>query len=132
MALSTPQTSTYHQDMYQHEEWRDIVAINALPHRLYGTKPSKIYHEVYWQTFCASILPSLSKLHDPRQLVRTSDNTQRSWHNAWWDWISNFDADSDRKDTVSSECARSEIAFFNACVGVSTMLRKLFVSEDEK
>ena len=130
MALSSPQTSL-HLDINQHKEWRDISGIDTLPHRLYGTKTSTTYYDAYWQTLCASILLPRSSLHNPDDIVRTSDTTQRSWHDAWWNWISQFDADDDRIDSVSSEYTGSEIAFFNASVSASAMLRKLFMSGDE-
>lgn len=132
MALSTPQTSPFHLNMDQHEKWREIAGIDTLPQRLYDTETSTTYYDAYWQTLCASILPSRSSLHDIDHEFRTSDNTPRSWHDAWWDWVSKFNADNDRIDSVSSEYTGSEIAVFNAYVSASTMLRKLFMSEDEE
>jgi hypothetical protein len=129
--LSTSQTSTFRLNINQHKEWRDIARIDTLPHRLYGTKTSTTYYEAYWQTLCASILLRRSSLHE-NDVVRTSDSTQRSWHDAWWDWVSKFGADENRIDSVSSEYTGSEIAVFGVSVGISTLLRKLFMSEDEE
>jgi hypothetical protein len=130
--LSISQTSRFYLNIDQHEEWRDIARIDTFPDRLYGTETSTTYYDAYWQTLCASIVLPRSSLHDWSRKIRTSDNTQRSWHDAWWDWVSKFDIDNDRIDSVSSEYTGSEIAAFNAGVYVSTMSRKLFRSEGEK
>jgi hypothetical protein len=125
--VSTPAPSTNFQ------EWRDMAGIETLPGRLYGSRTSTTYYDAYWETLCCSILPSRSSLHDPNQVVLTSDySCYRSWHDAWWDWVSKFDGDVHKMDSVSSDYIGPEIAAFDASVIVATGMRRLFISRDEE
>ena len=113
------------------KEIRDLAGVEVFPDRLYGIKTST-YYDAFWQTLCSSLLPSRSNLADPAE-VRASDNlTQRSWHDAWWDWRLNYGTDDERADLVNAEFTGSELAAFNSSVSVSTCLRIFFLSKDKR
>lgn len=113
--------------------WRDIARVEAQPDRLYNKKTSTTYYDAFWQTLCCSMLPSRTSLHDFNQEKRICNTcSHRSWHNTWWTWISEFLADEDKLDLVSSEYTGSEIGAYNECIDVSTCMRRLFISTDEE
>ncbi|KAH9218706.1 heterokaryon incompatibility protein-domain-containing protein [Leptodontidium sp. 2 PMI_412] len=114
------------------KEMRDLAGVEDFPDRLYGTKTST-YYDAFWQTLCSSILPSRSNLTENADAIRASDDlTQRSWHDAWWDWVLNLGTDDERADLVNAEFTGSELNAFDRSVGVSTCLRNFFLSKDKQ
>lgn len=114
-------------------KWRDIARVGILPDRLYDKKTSTTYRDAFWQTLCCSVLPSRTSLPDYPQRIRACNTaSDRSWYNAWWTWVSEFDAAENEIDLISSEYTGSEIHVFNGSVGSSTCLRRLFISRDEE
>jgi hypothetical protein len=130
--LSTRQTSHLHATIEHFKEMRDLAGVEVFPDRLYSTKTST-YYDAYWQTLCSSILPSRSNLSEQAEAVRTSDDlTQRSWHDAWWDWRLNYDKYDERADSINADFAGSELNAFDCSVSASTRLRKFFLSKDKR
>ncbi|KAH6717781.1 hypothetical protein BKA61DRAFT_292171 [Leptodontidium sp. MPI-SDFR-AT-0119] len=133
--LSTGQATDIRAAMDYIKEIRDLAGVEVFPDRLYGTGGTKTstYYDAFWQTLCSSILPSRSNLTEPADAVRASDDlTQRSWHDAWWDWRLNIDKDYERADLVNAEFTKPELEAFNSSVSVSTCLRKFFLSKNKK
>ncbi len=113
--------------------WKELARVETLPNRLYNKRTSTTYYDEYWQTLCGSILHSLISLHDASQAIRTCNNDfYRSWYSSWWTWVWEFDSDEAKGDLVSSEYTGSSIINFHTSVGISTGLRRLFISSDEE
>jgi len=114
------------------KEMRDLAGVKVFPDRLHSNKTST-YYDAYWQTLCSSILPSRSNLWGPGEAVRDSEDlTQRSCHDAWWDWLLNYDKDYERADSVNADFTGTELTAFDSHVSITTCLRRFFLSKDNQ
>jgi hypothetical protein len=118
------------------KEWRELAGIEKFPNRPYAAKTSTTCYDAYWQTLCCSLLPLRSipqNLNNAEGVERTLENMEyRSWHEAWWDWILRFDADSSQLDSVSSTYTGAEIHAFHTKVYLSVNMRRLLISDNDR